>query len=162
MKRSLLILSAVLLPSLAFALTSPAYDIQGVMGILCNILDYVFGLLMILALVFVLVAAFYYLTSSGEPEKVSTANKTLTWAAVAIVVALFARGFPFIIASVVQGSIQGGACGGSSSASDSNVGGYTNPNLMQGYFAPAPLPNYSQGGISNPNPGNRVLFPVNP
>ncbi len=141
MKKSLLVLSVVLLPSLAFALTSPAYDIAGVLGILCNILNYVFGLLMITALVFVLVAAFYYLTSSGEPEKVSTANKTLTWAAVAIVVALFAKGFPFIIASVVQGQIEGGACGGPGSSS--SVGGYTNPNLIQ-FPSPQPLPNYTQ------------------
>ncbi len=157
MKKYLLIFSVVLLPSLGFAAAqlpvAPADTIDGVIGIACNILNYVFGILMVVALVFVLVAAFYYLTSSGEPEQVKKANKTLTWAAVAIVIAIFARGFPSIVASVVNGGLQSGCTAPPIQAQYNNLYQYS-PNLA----APAPpqrsLPAPTGPGLRVPGSSN--------
>lgn len=91
----------------AAAQSMPGIDVgtgQGALGLLapiiCTVAYYLFWILIALSVIFVLVAAYQYLTSSGEPQKVSTATKTITFAAVGIVVALLARGFPLIIVSV--------------------------------------------------------------
>jgi hypothetical protein len=69
--------------------------------VLCNIIAFwMFSALMALTVVFVLVAAYKYLTSGGEPAKVSEATKVITFAAVSVVVALFARAFPFFISGL--------------------------------------------------------------
>ncbi len=71
-----------------------------VVNIICTVAAYMFWILIGLSVVFVLIAAYKYLTSSGDEQKVSSATKTITFAAVAIVVALLARGFPLIIVSI--------------------------------------------------------------
>ena len=59
-------------------------------------------------------AAFTYLTAEDDTEKVHRATKTLTFAAVAIVVALVAKGFPYLIMSIFQNSTTNSPfdCGG--------------------------------------------------
>jgi len=68
------------------------------------VVGWLFTFLVILTVVFVLLAAFRYLTASGDPEKVKGASNMLIYAAVAIVVALFARGLPLIVGSVFGGT----------------------------------------------------------
>ena len=70
------------LPALALAqipqppVTAPISNInnitaiEGPTGILCSVINWLFYLLIIAAVVFVLLAAFKYLTAAGEPEKV--------------------------------------------------------------------------------------------
>ena len=67
--------------------------------ILNTVINWLFGLLIILAVIFVLVAAFKYLTSGGDPEKVKSANHSLIYAAVAVAVAILAKGIPYLVAS---------------------------------------------------------------
>lgn len=69
---------------------------------ICRVAGYMFWILIALSVVFVMIAAYKYLTSSGDEQKVSSATKTITFAAVAIVVALLARGFPVVIGSIVN------------------------------------------------------------
>ncbi len=82
----------------------PGIDVTTAEGVrttvLCSIAYWMFWFLIPLAIIFVLVAAYKYLTSAGDPEKVGESTKTLTFAAVAIVVALVARVFPLIIFSI--------------------------------------------------------------
>jgi len=63
----------------------------------CTVLDYMFYALIVLAIVFVLIAAFKYLTAQGDPEKVKVASKTLIYAAVAVAVGLIARAVPVFV-----------------------------------------------------------------
>lgn len=77
-------------------------------SLLCNIVNWAFYLLIILTIIFVLVAAFKYLTAGGDPEKVKSAGSTLLYAAVAVVVALIAKGLPLIINSFVGGGLAAG------------------------------------------------------
>ncbi len=42
-------------------------------------------------------AAFQFLTSQGDPEKVNTARQTLIWSAVGVIVAVIAISLPVII-----------------------------------------------------------------
>src|SRR3989344_6347251 len=74
-------------------------ELTGNQGFICKFFNFLFGLLIILAIIFALVAAFRYLTAAGDPEKVKGASGTLLYAAIAVVVALIAKGVPFITAN---------------------------------------------------------------
>lgn len=78
-------------------------QLAGPGGLFCTIINWLFYLLIIAAIVFVLVAAFKYLTAAGDPEKVKSAGATLLYAAIAVVIALVAKGLPFFVASFLGG-----------------------------------------------------------
>ncbi len=85
-------------------------NLTGTTGLFCVIINWLFYLLLVAAVVFVLIAAFRYLTAAGDPEKVKAAGNTLLYAAIAVVVALLAKGIP-IIASTFVGGTTGGFTG---------------------------------------------------
>ncbi len=115
---------ALVLPVLSFAQTSntsPALpgsvggptsgitSIGGILGLLCIGFLWAFYFLVVLAIIFVIVAAFKYLTAAGDPEKVKSAGATLLYAAIAIGVGLLARALPLVVGSVFSstgGSLQ--------------------------------------------------------
>ena len=68
------------------------------------IINWIFWLLIVLTIIFVLIAAFKYLTAGGDPEKVKSAGSTLLYAAIAVVVALIAKGLPLIVSSFIGGN----------------------------------------------------------
>jgi uncharacterized membrane protein len=78
-------------------------DLTGSGGLFCTIINWLFYLLIIGAVIFVLVAAFKYLTAGGDPEKVKAAGSTLLYAVIAVVIALIAKGIPFIASSFIGG-----------------------------------------------------------
>jgi len=69
---------------------------------LCNITNWLFYFLIILAVIFIIFAAFKYLTAAGEPEKVKSASHMLLYAAIAIVVGIVAKAVPSLIGSVLN------------------------------------------------------------
>lgn len=85
-------------------------QITGQAGIICTIINWIFWLLIVLTIIFVLVAAFKYLTAAGDPEKVKSAGNTLLYAAIAVVVALIAKGLPMIVSSFIGGGLAGTGC----------------------------------------------------
>ena len=72
--------------------------------ILCNIAGWMFTFLIVLSVIFVIYAAFTYLTASGNQEKVTNANHMLIYAVVAIAVAIIAKGVPGIIGGILTTS----------------------------------------------------------
>lgn len=109
MKKTLTVSLALLpafLPMLALAQTVPPppfTDAGGVVAVLCRIAGWMFDFLIVLVILFVLLAAFSYLGAGGDPEKVKAASNKLVYAAVAVAVALFARGFPLFVVNLVGG-----------------------------------------------------------
>lgn len=105
---------AFLLPALALA-QSPATPpnvlqggIGGVGAELCIIFNWLFYFLIILAVIFIIVAAFRYLFAAGDPEKVKAAGHALIYAAVAIAVGLIAKAVPGIVSTLLgAGTISG-------------------------------------------------------
>ena len=85
-------------------LQTPITDITGVQSLLCTILGWVFTFFLIIAILFIILAGWKYLTAGGDPEKVKAANHQLIYAVVAIVVAVLAKGIPLIINAFVGGS----------------------------------------------------------
>ena len=68
-----------------------------VFDIITRIIGWLTGLLIVLAVVFIIWAAFIYLLSGGDTEKTGKANKMLIYAAVAIAIALLSQGIVFIV-----------------------------------------------------------------
>lgn len=93
---------------------------DGVVKFVCGLFSYVFMALLLAAVAFVLLAAYRYLTAAGDPAKITTANKTLIFAAVAIAVALLARAVPVIVGSFVLSPGSSGQSGFDVCASYSN------------------------------------------
>src|SRR3989344_1106012 len=96
-------LTAMPLLSLAQGETLPPgpSSIEDIIDILDRLLNWMFTILMTVAVTFILYAAFVYLTAGGDPEKVKTASNQLIYAAVAIAVALVAKGIRFIVEQLV-------------------------------------------------------------
>lgn len=84
-----------------------------------------FTILLALAVVFIVWAAFNYLTGQGEAEKVTAAHRALIYAAVAIIVAMLSRGFVYVVRNVVDGA---------RNPASSSQGGTTAPSANNGGF----------------------------
>jgi heme/copper-type cytochrome/quinol oxidase subunit 2 len=112
---------ALVVPALAAAqisqppVTAPSNitninQITGAAGIICTIINWIFWLLIVLTIIFVLIAAFRYLTAAGDPEKVKKAGQTLLYAAIAVIIALIAKGLPLLVSSFIGGGLSGTGC----------------------------------------------------
>jgi len=109
---------ALALPALAFAQSIPTpsapvqtnvpqgniTSLQGVLQTFCTVFSWAFYFLIVLAVIFIVIAAFKYLTAAGDPEKVKSAGTMLIYTAVAIGVALLARAVPLVVGSFVGAS----------------------------------------------------------
>lgn len=93
-------MSLITAASAATAPTSTITSVSDITTLLCGILNWVFWGLIVVGIIMFLMGGYRYATSSGDPEGVSKANKTLLYAAIAIVVALVARGVPVFIGSI--------------------------------------------------------------
>src|SRR5437868_14748001 len=80
-----------------FATDSPIKRPEDIVNVLKQFVRWFYLIFFILAVYFLLSAAFTYLSQGGSPEGVKKANKTLLWSVVAIVVALISVGFASII-----------------------------------------------------------------
>lgn len=120
-----LIAQAQATPAAAQGATSvpatPFNTVSSVLNFVCTIFGWMFYFLIALAVVFVVVAAFKYLTSSGNAEGVKSANSTLLYAAIAVAVALLAKGIPLIVADFLGAGSGVSACGAGAGSSGSNL-----------------------------------------
>lgn len=72
-------------------------SVTGIVDVIRNVIKWIYIIFFIIAVLFILMAAFTYLSAGGDAEKVNTAKNKLIYAAVAIAVALLAIGFETII-----------------------------------------------------------------
>lgn len=72
-------------------------------NIINGIINWAFGLLLLLAAIFIIWAAFLYLTSGGDEEKIKSAKNYIIYAVVAIVVAALARLIVFVVRALLGG-----------------------------------------------------------
>jgi hypothetical protein len=104
---ALSVVGSVALPLLAAAQTPPPAtpsalkSLGGLQVFICTVIvGWLFTFLVVLTIVFAFIAAFKYLTAGGDPEKVKSASSMLIYAAIAIIVALFARALPYFVSSL--------------------------------------------------------------
>lgn len=70
-----------------------------------RIVDVVFTILLIFAALMIVVAAFYFVTASGDTEKVKTARNFVLYALIGVIVAFLARGLIWLVRTIMPPSV---------------------------------------------------------
>lgn len=103
--KKVVLLSAITLLTV-FPLLTPAQitqppetpvTIERIIGILDRFISWLFAILLALAVIFIIMAAFKYLTAAGDMEKIKSAHSMLIYAMVALGVGLISRGLVFLV-----------------------------------------------------------------
>ena len=68
-----------------------------------GIIDWVFVILILVAIIFIVLAGFQFITGGGDAQQTAQARQKLIWAAVGIAVALLARGIPAAVRNLMGG-----------------------------------------------------------
>lgn len=76
---------------------TPVTSIYDITGLLNTVINWIFAIFLLVAVIFILMAAFTYLGSAGDPEQVKSAQNKLIYAVVAIAVALIAKGVVYFV-----------------------------------------------------------------
>lgn len=99
--------AGALLPLLVFAQsgitpTEPLAGNVNIQTIINTVSNWALGLLIALATLFVIYAAYLYLTSSGNEDDIGKAKNTLIYAVVAIAVGLLSKALAYIVTQLVK------------------------------------------------------------
>jgi len=107
MKKILLapvLISLLALPVVALAqeeipetITTP----QDIIDIIETVANWFFAILIAVALIFILIAAYQFLTSGGDPARVGAARQSLLYAIIGIAIAFLARGIVMLVRFVL-------------------------------------------------------------
>lgn len=105
LRNGLLAVSLLVLPILILAAVqspeTPITSVDQVESLILKVRNWIFTIFLIVAVIFVVMAAFGYLTSGGDPAKVKTAQQQLIYAVVAIAVALIAGGIVAVVRNFI-------------------------------------------------------------
>ncbi len=87
------------LPSLFFLLIAnpvfaedvePPKEIDELFGVLDNVFNYVFPFAGLICVIFIIIGGYMWMSAAGDPSRVKTAQNTLTWAIIGLIVVLLA------------------------------------------------------------------------
>jgi hypothetical protein len=99
----------------------PLSNATGATNLLCRILNFMFWGLISISIIMILWGAYLYVTAGQDAKKPSEARMTILYALIGIVVALSAKGFPLVVASVFPGASVS-SCSGSANSSSVKYG----------------------------------------
>jgi len=101
---SVLVLLSMVLAPLVYAAWPPTYqtvDISDPTVIATKVLNWFFGIVVIIAAIMLVAAGFTYVTSGGNPDKMKTALNTLIYALIGVAIALLAKGLVFMVCTFI-------------------------------------------------------------
>lgn len=99
----LILTSLLVLPALGLAQTAPnVAPTINIMDVLPRIADWIFSILLIVAVIFLILGAYNFVTSAGDAEKVTAGKQMIMWALVGVAVALLARGLVALVNLIVS------------------------------------------------------------
>jgi len=111
MKKSLVILTLVgllLVPTMTLLAatidvpgTAPVTTLQNVVDIIEKVSKWIYAIVFALAILFILIAAFQFLTAAGNPDTITKARQNLIYALVAVGIAVIAWGLPKLVLALV-------------------------------------------------------------
>ena len=103
------------LPAVAFGavttttVPSGPQTIEALLGTIEVITNWIFSILLIVAVIFILLAAFQFVTAGGNATAVQEARQKLLYAAIGVIVAVAAQGIVTVAKSVLGAGGGGGA-----------------------------------------------------
>ena len=83
--------------------TAPATTGAQLLTLVDTATNWVFAVFVVLAIIFVLLAAFQFVTAGGDSAKVGEARQKLIWASVGVIIALLAKGIVPVVRSIIGG-----------------------------------------------------------
>ncbi len=83
---------------------SPISTPDQIFSILKTIVQYTYTIFFIVAVLFIIFAAFSFLNAKGDPTKITAARSQILWAIVAIVIALISVAAAQIINNFIKGA----------------------------------------------------------
>lgn len=92
------------LPAMAYqGLPDPGVEtVDQLIDKIYKVFDVVFAILIVFAVGFIIYAAFSYIVAQGDSTKTQTANKMIIYAAVGVLIAIFAKAIPAVVANILQ------------------------------------------------------------
>ena len=87
---------------------SPIDEPNQLLSIIAAVVKWTYIVFFIVAVLFIVFAAFNYLSGGNEPEKIKTAHSQIMYAAIAIAMALLAVGVQAIVKNFLEEEKQGG------------------------------------------------------
>lgn len=72
--------------------------------VITGIVDWVYKIALVLAPLMIMLGGFYLVTAAGDPGRVETGKKIITWTIVGIIVVLLATSVKVVIESLLGGS----------------------------------------------------------
>lgn len=100
-KKLLYLGCAILLSSPFLVSAQGPKSVDDVWKLVNDIFHLLFIGIMFAAVVYIVLAAYTYLTASGDPKKVEKANQMLLYAVIGVAVAVLAEYIPYIAADIV-------------------------------------------------------------
>ena len=91
------------LPTLPTSQTTGITDYASVIKLIKNITSWLFGILLVAAVLFLIYAAFLYLTSGGDEEKTKKAKSYVIYAIIAVAIGILAYSIVALVGSLVTG-----------------------------------------------------------
>ena len=79
---------------------------ESIAEVITGIVGWVYKIALIVAPLMIILGGFYLVTAAGDPERVNTGKKIITWTIVGIVVVLLATSVKVVIESLLGGSTQ--------------------------------------------------------
>ena len=108
MNRKLTILALIgllLFPTVLLAQPATGTEVfttvAGLIEVIERIGGYLSMIIFSLAIIFILVSAFQFLTAAGNPEKITSARQVLIYALVAVAIAVVAWGLPKLVKALL-------------------------------------------------------------
>jgi hypothetical protein len=81
-----------------------SYELIDILILIGNLVQILFGLAGVIAVVYMIIGGYTYLTSFGNPEKAELAKLKITWAVVGFIISVLA----FIVIRYVWSTLTGG------------------------------------------------------
>lgn len=100
---SFVLITLIITPVLGVTFTNPfgQEGPQDVVSLFSHLINFLFNLAIFLCAFVIVYAGFLFVTSAGNQQKAQTAQKTLIWALVGLVVVLIANYVPDIIRGIL-------------------------------------------------------------
>ena len=69
--------------------------------VISNLIDFAFTIVLVIAVIAILVGAFFIVSSSGDPKKVEQGKQIVWWALIAVGIVLLAKGFVILLRALL-------------------------------------------------------------
>ena len=80
----------------------PDYEGTELIDVLETFIDWLFTILLIVAVIFLVIAAFTFISASGDPDKVGKARNFVLYALIGVAIAVAARGLVALVRVIMS------------------------------------------------------------